>query len=168
MKTENIKFNDRIAAIAASDSSEKEKKREIISLATDLLAEEFRPGNELTSPEKTIDFLRLKIGDYKNEIFGAIFLDKQNRVLSVRELFQGTIDGAAVYPRVVAQHALDDNAAAVIFFHNHPSGVSEPSRADEAITRRLSDSLNLLDVCVLDHFIVTKGRSYSFAQNGLL
>ena len=84
------------------------------------------------------------------------------------ELFWGTIDGASVYPRVVVQRALEVNAAAIVFFHNHPSGVAEPSHADEAITRRLRDALALVDVRVLDHFVVAAGESVSFAERGLL
>ena len=86
----------------------------------------------------------------------------------MRELFQGTIDGASIHPRVVVQQAMEANAAAVVFFHNHPSGVAEPSHADEAITRRLKDALALVDVRVLDHFVVSAGESVSFAQRGLL
>ncbi len=89
-------------------------------------------------------------------------------MIEATELFQGTIDGASVYPRVVVQQALTLNAAAVMFFHNHPSGVSEPSHADEVITRRLKDALALVDIRVLDHFVVTVGESVSFAERGLL
>jgi DNA repair protein RadC len=89
-------------------------------------------------------------------------------VIEVAEMFQGTIDGASVYPRVVVQRALEVNAAAIVFFHNHPSGVAEPSHADEAITRRLRDALALVDVRVLDHFVVASAESVSFAERGLL
>ena len=97
-----------------------------------------------------------------------MFLDNRHRVLQVEEMFQGTIDGASVHPRVVVQRALEVNAAAVVLFHNHPSGVAEPSHADQAITRRLSDALALVDVRVLDHFVVAAGESVSFAESGLL
>ena len=97
-----------------------------------------------------------------------MFLDNRHRVIQVVEMFQGTIDGASVHPRVVVQRALELNAAAVVFFHNHPSGVAEPSHADEAITRRLRDALALVDVRVLDHFVVAAGESVSFAERGLL
>ena len=103
-----------------------------------------------------------------HEVFGALFLDNRHRVIQVAEMFQGTIDGASVHPRVVVQRALEVNAAAVVFFHNHPSGVAEPSHADEAITRRLRDALALVDVRVLDHFVVAAGESVSFAERGLL
>jgi DNA repair protein RadC len=101
-------------------------------------------------------------------VFGSLFLDNRHRVIAVRELFQGTIDGASVHPRVVVQQALEVNAAAMVFFHNHPSGVAEPSRADEMLTRRLSEALALVDVRVLDHFVVSGGESVSFAERGLI
>ena len=106
--------------------------------------------------------------DRKAEVFGCLFLDNQHRVIDVGELFQGTIDGASVHPRVVVQQALALNAAAIVFFHNHPSGVAEPSHADEAITKRLKDALALVDIRVLDHFVVTAGECVSFAERGLL
>jgi DNA repair protein RadC len=122
----------------------------------------------LSKPDETRDFLRLRLADYRNEVFGCLFVDNRHRIIAVRELFQGTIDGASVYPRVVVQQAMEVNAAAVVFFHNHPSGVAEPSHADEAITRRLKDALALVDVRVLDHFVVSAGESVSFAERGLL
>ena len=99
---------------------------------------------------------------------GGLLLDTRHKVLAYEPLFRGTIDGASVYPRVVVQRALAANAAAVIFAHQHPSGNSEPSAADRAITRRLKDALDLIDIRVLDHFIIGEGRPYSFAENGLL
>jgi DNA repair protein RadC len=97
-----------------------------------------------------------------------VYLDNRHRIIDVAELFHGTIDGASVHPRVVVQQALELNAAAIIFYHNHPSGVAEPSHADEAITRRLKEALALVDVRVLDHFVVTAGESVSFANRGLI
>jgi DNA repair protein RadC len=122
----------------------------------------------LTTPDETRNFLRLRLADCRNEVFGCLFLDNRNRIIAVRELFQGTIDGASIYPRVVVQRALEMNAAAIVFFHNHPSGVAEPSHADEAITRRLKAALALVDIRVLDHFVVSAGESVSFAERGLL
>jgi DNA repair protein RadC len=122
----------------------------------------------LGSPEDTRAYLRLTLGDRRNEVFGCLFLDNRHRVRAVEELFQGTIDGAAVYPRVVVQRALEMNAAAVVFFHCHPSGVAEPSSADEALTRRLQDALMLVDVRVLDHVVVGAQESVSLAERGLL
>jgi DNA repair protein RadC len=106
---------------------------------------------------------------YRHEVFGCLWLDNQHRVLEFEELFHGTIDGASVYPREVVRAALRLNAAAVIFAHNHPSGVAEPSEADRMITQRLKQALNLIDIRVLDHFIVGDGdQAYSFAEHGLL
>jgi DNA repair protein RadC len=112
--------------------------------------------------------LQLVFESYRNEVFAAIFLDNRHRVLGFEELFFGTIDGASVHPRVVVQRALDLNAAAVIFAHNHPSGVAEPSRSDEALTRRLREALGLVDIRVLDHLVVGSEGIVSFAERGLL
>jgi DNA repair protein RadC len=144
------------------------EKDAVIKLALSVLADRHRAGRTLSSPEQTRDYLRLKLVDRKHEVFGALFLDNRHRVIRVAEMFQGTIDGASVHPRVVAQRALELNAAAIVFFHNHPSGVAEPSHADEAITRRLRDALALVDVRVLDHFVVAAGESVSFAERGLI
>jgi DNA repair protein RadC len=140
----------------------------LIKLVQRLLAERHRAGHALESPEQTRTFLRLKLMDRKHEVFGALFLDNRHRIIEVAEMFQGTIDGASVYPRVVVQRALEVNAAAIVFFHNHPSGVAEPSTADAAITRRLREALSLVDIRVLDHFVVAAGESVSFAERGLL
>ena len=144
------------------------EKQSLMELALAVLQDLHQPGLELPSPNRTREFLRVLLGDRKAEVFGCLYLDNRHRVIETAELFQGTIDGAAVYPRVVVQQALTLNAAAVMFFHNHPSGVAEPSHADEAITRRLKDALALVDIRVLDHFIVTAGESLSFAERGLL
>ncbi len=144
------------------------EKQAVIQLALNIMRAKHRRGSLLKSPEVTRDYLRLRIGESRNETFGCVFLDTQHRVIDISELFQGTIDGASVYPRVVVQKALELNAAAVVFYHNHPSGVSEPSLADEAITRKLKEALSLVDVRVLDHFVVTSGDSVSFAERGLL
>ena len=132
-----------------------------------MLQERHKPGVLLPNPNETRDYLRLRLVDCKAEVFGCLFLDGQHRVIETAELFQGTVDGASVYPRVVVQQALALNAAAIMFFHNHPSGVAEPSHADEAITKRLKDALALVDIRVLDHFVVTAGESVSFAERGL-
>ena len=161
------KADDRFVDLKPSELNEQEK-RSIVTLATKVLAFKFRAGRALSSPEETRTYLRLKLADYRNEVFGCLFLDNRHRVIALRELFQGTIDGASVHPRVVVQQALDINAAALVFFHNHPSGVAEPSRADEMLTRRLCDALALVDVRVLDHFVVSGGESVSFAESGRL
>ncbi|MDH5473000.1 MAG: DNA repair protein RadC [Gammaproteobacteria bacterium] len=124
-------------------------------------------GNALTSPGETRQFLAAHLRDFRHEVFAALFLDQRHRVICYEELFTGTIDGASVHPREVVKKALSCNAAAIIFAHNHPSGVAEPSSADERITRRLKDALSLVDVRVLDHFVVGD-EIVSFAERGLL
>ena len=159
--------DDRFAGLTPSDLNEAEKQS-VMRLAMNVLARKHRAGRRLGNPDETRTFLRLKLADYRNEVFGSVFLDNRHRILALRELFQGTIDGASIHPRVVVQQALEMNAAALVFFHNHPSGVAEPSHADEAITRRLKEALALVDVRVLDHFVVSAGESVSFAQRGLI
>ena len=146
----------------------KVEKEAVIKLALSVLKDRHRAGRALGSPGQTRAFLRLRRIDRKHEVFGALFLDNRNRVIQVAEMFQGTIDGASVHVRVVVQRALELNAAALVFFHNHPSGVAEPSQADKAVTRRLRDALSLVEIRVLDHFVVTGGESVSFAERGLL
>jgi DNA repair protein RadC len=158
---------DRLAGLKPSDLNDVEKQS-ALRLAMKVLAIKHRAGRPLTNPEATRNYLRLRLADYQNEVFGAVFLNNRHRIITVRELFQGTIDGASIHPRVVVQQALSVNAAALVFYHNHPSGVAEPSHADEAITRRLRDALALVDVRVLDHFVVSAGESVSFAESGLL
>jgi len=158
---------DRLSDLKPSNLNDVEKQS-VITLALKVLAIKHRAGRSLSKPEETRNYLRLRLADYRNEVFGCLFLDNRHRIIAVRELFQGTIDGASIYPRVVVQQAMEVNAAAMVFFHNHPSGVAEPSHADEAITRRLKDALALIDVRVLDHFVVSAGESVSFAERGLL
>ena len=142
--------------------------RSLLDLALRVLAHRHRRGESLTSPETSRAYLRLKIAERKYEVFGCLFVDNRHRIIAFEELFQGTIDGASVHPRVVVQKALENNAAAVIFAHNHPSGVAEPSMADQRITQRLKDALALVEIRVLDHFIVTAEDSISFAERSLL
>jgi DNA repair protein RadC len=125
-------------------------------------------GDVLSSPSDTRRFLQYHLGSRNREVFTCLFLDSQHRVQRCEDLFFGTLDGAAVYPREVAVRALQYGAAAVIFAHNHPSGVAEPSSADRRITERLCSALALLDIRVLDHIIVGSGREYSFAEEGIL
>jgi DNA repair protein RadC len=144
-------------------------KEAVIEAAIGFLEEQgLTYGDALTSPSATVEYLRLRIGSKEHEVFVVIYLSNQHQVIAVEELFRGTVDGAAVYPREVAKSALQHNAAAVVFGHNHPSGVTEPSAADRRITERLSSSLGLLDIRVLDHLIVSEASSYSFAEHGLL
>ena len=125
-------------------------------------------GEAMTCPGDTLRFLRARLLDRRREVFCGLFLDTRHRVLAWEELFQGSIDGACVYPRVVAEKALLLGAAALIVAHNHPSGVSEPSLADQAITRRLKDALALLEIRLLDHFVIGDGPPVSMASRGLL
>lgn len=122
----------------------------------------------LNSPEDTRLFLQHHLGSRSREVFCCIFLDSQHQVLRCEDLFLGTLDGAAVYPREVAVRGLQYGAAAVIFAHNHPSGIADPSAADKRITERLQAALSLLEIRVLDHIIVGRGSHYSFAESGLL
>ena len=162
-----VNAKNRLARLKIATLNDNEKQS-VMELALAVLQDLHRPGLELPSPNATREYLRVLLADRKAEVFGCMYLDNRHRVIETAELFQGTIDGAAVYPRVVVQQALTLNAAAVMFFHTHPSGVAEPSHADEAITRRLKDALALVDIRVLDHFIVTAGESLSFAERGLL
>lgn len=130
------------------------------------LAETLRRGDALTSPQHTQLYLSSVLRDRQREAFYILFLDNQNRVIRDETLFEGTIDAASVYPREVVKRALHHNAAALILAHNHPSGVAEPSQSDRRITRRLSDALALVDIRVLDHFVVGDGEIVSFAERG--
>lgn len=132
------------------------------------LAAEMKAGLNLSSPTAVRDFLRLSIQNRQVEVFVGLFLDAQNRVIAVEELFSGTLTQTSVFPREVVRRALHHNAAGVIFAHNHPSGVAEPSHADETLTQVLKEALALIDVRVLDHFVVGRGATLSFAERGLL
>ncbi len=132
------------------------------------LKQSLQRGVSLTSPKMTMEYLQTVLRDRKREIFICLFLDTRHRVIASENLFQGSIDGACVYPRIVAERALRLSAAAVIVAHNHPSGVSEPSLADQAITRRLKDALLLLEIRLLDHFVVGDGPPVSMASRGML
>ena len=140
----------------------------LLEVARRCLGEDLRAGDALTSPAAVRDYLRLALGSREHEVFVALFLDSQNRVLKTDEMFRGTLGQTSVYPREVVKAALAANAAAVIFAHNHPSGVAQPSQADELLTRSLKDALALVDVKVLDHFIVAGRHCLSFAERGLL
>ena len=141
---------------------------ELVQQALDLLACEVHEADTLASPEFVRDYLRVLLGDRPHEVFAVVFLDTQHRVLDVIEMFRGTLTQTSVYPREVVIEALARNAAAVILAHNHPSGCADPSTADEALTRTLKAALALVDVRVLDHFVVTRSAVVSFAERGLL
>ena len=140
----------------------------VLEMARRHFLEIIQRGNALTSPDITRAYLSAQLRGRSYEVFCCLFLDNQHRVIVWEELFRGTIDGASVYPREVAKRALFHHAAAVIFAHNHPSGVNEPSQADKHITDKLRQALGLFDIRVLDHFIVGDGKPYSFAEHGLL
>lgn len=127
---------------------------EVILEALRILSKRLLRGSALSNPQATRDYLKLRFAGLEYEVFTCLFLDNRNRVLACEELFRGTIDGASVHPREVVKRALRHNAAAVILAHNHPSGVAEPSSADELITRRLKEALSLIDIRVLDHLVV--------------
>lgn len=140
----------------------------VMELSRRYLEHRMSEQDVLTSPEATRDYLKHRLYGRPQEIFACVFLDNRHRVLRYEELFSGTIDGASVHPREVVRKVLDVNAAAVIFAHNHPSGVAEPSQADIRITQKLKEALALIDVRVLDHLIVGEGRGTSLAERGLL
>lgn len=140
----------------------------VLEMARRALGEEIAQRDALSSPQAVRDFLRLRLQGLPHEIFMALFLDAQNRVIAIEELFRGTLTQTSVYPREVLKRALHHNAAALILAHNHPSGVAEPSHADQSLTQSLKNALALVDVRVLDHFIVAGSGFLSFAERGLL
>ncbi len=139
----------------------------VLEMAKRQMYEQLSRGDALSSPAQTRQFLTAQLGSYPHEVFACLFLDNRNRVIAFEKMFFGTIDGASVYPREVVRLALKKNAAAIIFAHNHPSGVAEPSQADEQITQRLKQALALVDIRVLDHFVIGD-EVVSFAERGLL
>lgn len=140
----------------------------VMEMARRHLFEELKRGTALTSPGAVRHYLRSRMAHLPHEVFACLFLDNQHRVIAFEELFQGTLDSASVYPREVLKRALAHNAAALILTHNHPSGVAEPSQADQMLTRRLKEALALVDIRVLDHLVVGDGEPVSFAERGLL
>jgi DNA repair protein RadC len=168
-----------IGALLAADAGELAMERglgkgklallqAVLELARRVLKENLSRGSALSSPRAVRDFLCLTLSGRAREVFVALLLDAQHRVIAVEELFSGTLTQTSVYPREVVKAALRHNAAAVIFAHNHPSGVAEPSGADELLTRTLKTALALVDIQVLDHFIVAGSATTSFAERGLL
>ena len=143
-------------------------KSAVMEAAAKYLFEEIQKGPPLESPDTTEQYLISELRYEKHEVFFVLFLDTRHRVIKGERLFYGTVDGATVYPRVVATKALEYGAAALILAHNHPSGINEPSLADQAITHRLKDAMALLDIRVLDHFIIGDGKPVSMASRGLI
>ncbi|MDD4880434.1 MAG: DNA repair protein RadC [Gallionellaceae bacterium] len=140
----------------------------VLEMSRRALAEEMKSRDVLSSPLAVRDWLRLKLAGLPHEVFLVVFLDAQNRVLEAEELFRGSLTQTSVYPREVVKRALAHNAAGVILAHNHPSGVAEPSQADRWLTDQLKAALALVDVKVLDHFVVAGGSGFSFAERGLI
>ncbi|MEZ8474469.1 DNA repair protein RadC [Vibrio toranzoniae] len=138
---------------------------ELLERAADALAEKYKREGTFTNPTNVKEYLKLKLGAHDREVFAVMFLDNQHQLISFEELFFGTIDAASIYPREVLKAALNHNAAAVVFAHNHPSGIAEPSQADRRITQRLVDALKLVDIRVLDHIVVGED-CVSFAEKG--
>ena len=139
--------------------------REIVKRS---LNEELQYQDALTSPGMVTDYLRVLLSGLEHEVFVALFLDAQHRLIAAEELFRGTLTQTSVYPREVVKRTLHHNAAAVIFAHNNPSGVAEPSKSDEMLTTALKQALSLVDVKVLDHFVVAGAVTVSFAERGLV
>ncbi len=140
----------------------------VVEMSRRHLGESMAKSDVLTDPEATKQFLHAKLRDYSHEVFAALYLDSQHRVLHFEELFKGSIASATVYPREVVKNALKHNAATIIFAHNHPSGIAEPSQADQQITQKLKSALALVDIQVLDHIIIGDSDCTSFAERGLL
>ena len=140
----------------------------VLEMSRRALKEELQHGDALNSPRAVRDYLRLLLGGRQQEVFMVLFLDTRHRVIASEELFHGTLSQTSVYPREVVKRALAHNAAAVILAHNHPSGVAEPSQSDQHLTAALKQALDLVDVRVLDHFVVAAGQVLSFAEKGLI
>jgi DNA repair protein RadC len=144
------------------------KEQVVIDQAKEILSREFMREAVLTSSSATKEYLKLHFAGLEHEMFVVVFLDNQHQVIAIENMFRGTIDGAAVYPREVVKRSLELNAAALLLAHNRPSGVSEPSMADKNITKKLKDAAGLLDVRVLDHLVVGDDTVVSFAERGLI
>jgi DNA repair protein RadC len=159
---------DDLANIKGLGAAKRAQFAAVIELAQRSIGENLKEGAALTSPGAVRDYLRLALGARQHEVFICLWLDAQHRVIKFEEPFRGTLTQTSVYPREIVKAALANNAAAVIFAHNHPSGVAQPSQADELLTRNLKEALALVEVKVLDHFIVAGAQAISFAERGLL
>lgn len=163
MKTNHVRLSRQMKAALYSQDADS-----VIRAAMGVLEARARYGSALTSPGHVRDYLKLALADRPHEVFVCVWLDAQHRTISFQELFRGTLTQTSVYPREVVKAALAHNAAAVIFAHNHPSGVAQPSQADELLTRNLKDALSLIEVKTLDHFVVAGTSAVSFAERGLI
>jgi len=159
---------DEVSAVHGLGPAKYVQLQAVVEMTRRALSEEMTERDAMTSPRAVRDYLQLSLGGRGHEVFVTLFLDAQNRLLGVEELFRGTLTQTSVYPREVVKTALRYNAAAVIFAHNHPSGVAEPSRADELLTQTLKQALSLVEIKTLDHFIVAGSHTVSFAERGLL
>lgn len=159
---------ERFAQIPGLGPARYAQVQAVVEIARRALREDVRRETLLNAPDKVRQYLRLRIGHLQHEVFVALYLDAQNRLITAEELFRGTLTQTSVYPREIVKQALSHNAAALILAHNHPSGVAEPSRADELLTASLKQALALVDVRVLDHLIVAGNATVSFAERGLI
>lgn len=141
---------------------------EIIGFAKDLVAERFHRSHVLNSPDDARQYLLLELAREEREVFGVIFVDRQNQVIAFERMFYGTVDSSTVHPREIVKRCLHHNATAVLLAHNHPSGVAEPSKMDIQLTQALLNALALVDATILDHFVVGGSTVTSFAERGLL
>ena len=157
-----------VSQVHGMGSSKYAQLQAIFEMSRRALSEQMKVRDALTSPQQVRDYLCLKLGALNREVFMVLFLDAQNRVVASEEMFSGTLTQTSVYPREVVKRVLHYNAASVIFAHNHPSGIAEQSRADEMLTASLKQALALIDVRVLDHFIVAGNTILSFAERGLI
>jgi len=158
-----------MAALNCSITTQQTREDRAIYRAMGLLEKRLRkPGEAFNAPRSVRQYLALNLAGYEQEVFSALWLDSQHRLIAAEHLFAGTLSQTSVYPREVLKRALHHNAAAVILAHNHPSGVAEPSEADKLLTTTLKQALALVEVCVLDHFIVAGAGTLSFAERGLL
>jgi DNA repair protein RadC len=158
----------RLCAVSGIGEARYAELQAAMELVRRHLAEPLSRADGLTSPQAAHHYLRARLRDLPHEVFCCFYLDNRNRLIHFEELFRGTIDGASVHPREVVRRALEHNAAALILAHNHPSGVAEPSQADEVITRRLRAALELIDVRLLDHLVIGDGDCVSLAERGVL
>ena len=144
------------------------RAEEVLSQARRVLSQRVRRGATMSSPQAVKDYLLLEIGVLEHEVFCVLFLDAQHRIIELKQMFRGTVTQTSVYPREVVKAALACNSAAVVLAHNHPSGIAEPSRADEFLTKSIQSALALVDVRVLDHMVVGQGEVVSLAERGLM
>lgn len=159
---------DRLKTIKGLGPAKRAELLAVMEMARRALAQQLKEAPAFDSPQRVKDYLALQLGGRSHEVFAVLFLDAQHRLLCLEEMFRGTLNQTSVYPREVVKRALALNAAAVVLAHNHPSGVAEPSRADEFLTQTLKSALQLVDVRVLDHVVVGTGQAVSMAERGLL